>query len=73
MNWPGGVSPLVGVSPVVMRSTLTARPHLLALAAPRERCASFGCGLAATDGRHGMPLCRGHFFRVLQWEQEGAA
>jgi hypothetical protein len=34
-----------------------------------ERCAHFGCERPATDYRGGMPLCVGHFFKVLQWEQ----
>jgi hypothetical protein len=33
-----------------------------------ERCAHFGCERPATDYRGGMPLCVGHFFKVLQWE-----
>lgn len=32
-------------------------------------CAHFSCELPATDRRRGMPLCRGHFFLALQWEQ----
>jgi hypothetical protein len=33
-----------------------------------QRCAHFGCERPATDYRGGMPLCVGHFFKVLQWE-----
>lgn len=32
-------------------------------------CAHFDCAAPATDKWRGMPLCRGHFFLALQWEQ----
>lgn len=37
-----------------------------------ETCAHFDCERPATDQRHGMPLCLGHLFRALQWEQAAA-